>query len=246
MKKLLGNVRRIIDDYDMIKENDRIAVGVSGGKDSVATLLLLNELSRFYPRHFTVIGIMLDMGFPDFDNNTIENFFKNRSIEFHTVKTNIGEIVFNRRNEKNPCSLCSNMKRGALHNAALDLGINKVALGHHNDDAVETFIMNIIFEGRIGCFSPVTYLDKKDITVIRPMLYVKESEISSFIKRYDVPIVKSNCPQDGFSSREDIKNQIKEFEKNYPDIKQKIISAIQKSQIDGWNFFPKSRKKDLN
>ena len=244
MKKLLGNIRRIIDDYDMIQDNDRIAIGVSGGKDSVSTLILLNELSKFYPRHFTVTGIMLDMGFPGFDSMTIENFFKERSIEFHTVKTHIGEIVFDRRNEKNPCALCSNMKRGALHNASLELGINKLALGHHNDDAVETFIMNIIFEGRIGCFSPVTYLDRKNITVIRPMLYINEKEISSFVKRYDIPTISSSCPQDGISSREVIKQKIKEIEKEYPDIKQKITGAIQKSKTDGWNYFPKSRKKD--
>ncbi len=234
MKRLLGHVRRCVEDYNMIDEGEKIIVGVSGGKDSMALLMALHGLSRFYPKSFTVEGITLDMGFPGTDFSEVEEFCHKQGIKYTVKKTDIAQIVFDERKEKNPCSLCAKMRRGALHDAAKESGSAKIALGHHFDDVIETFFLSLFFEGRVNCFSPVTYLDRKQVTVIRPMLYVKEMDIIGIKNRYDLPVVKSTCPADGNTKRQYIKETIRNLEKETPGLKERLFGAVARSDIDGW------------
>lgn len=233
MRKLLSFVRRAVDDYSMINDGDRIAVGVSGGKDSIALALGLNALKRFYPKKFEVIPITLSMGFKNMDFTPLADFFAKEGMTLHVVETNIAEIVFDVRQEKNPCSLCAKMRRGALHDAAKAQGCNKVALGHHNDDVVETFFLSLFYEGRIACFSPVTYLDRKDIHVIRPLIYMTESQVVSFIKRCGCPTVKSTCPADGSTKRQYMKDTITRLNRENHGLPERVFTAI-KSTLDDW------------
>ena len=183
MKRLLSFVRRAVDDYNMIEDGDRIAVGVSGGKDSLVLLETLAAMRRFYPKKYEVVAITIDMGFEGSDFSGLEKYIKSLDVEYKIVKTEIAKIIFDVRKEPNPCSLCAKMRRGSLHQAAQELSCNKVALGHHYDDAVETFMMNLFFEGRLGCFSPVTYLSNRKITLIRPLLYAQEKDVIYFARR---------------------------------------------------------------
>lgn len=236
LKKILSFMRRAIDDYNMIEDGDKIAVGVSGGKDSVALMLGLNALKRFYPKQFDIVAITVSMGFEGTDFSPIKQICDKENIEYVVEDTSIGEIVFNVRKEPNPCSLCSKMRSGALNEAAIRLGCNKVALGHHYDDVVETFLMSLFKEGRINCFSPVTYLDRMKITKIRPFIYIPEKEITYYTNKNNLPIVKNPCPADGNTTRQRIKDLIFSLEKENKGLKQQLFHAIKTSEIKGWKL----------
>ncbi|MBQ1935446.1 MAG: tRNA 2-thiocytidine(32) synthetase TtcA [Clostridia bacterium] len=236
MQKILSAVRKAVDEYGMIETGDRIAVGISGGKDSLLLLLALKELQRFYPKSFEVMGISIDMGFDGMDYSPIQRLCDEIGVSYQVVKTDIAEIIFDLRKEPNPCSLCAKLRRGALNDAAKAAGCNKVALGHHHDDAVETFMMNLIYEGRIGCFSPVTYLDRTDVTVIRPMLYLTESEVKRIEKSVFLPVVKNKCPADGHTKREYVKNLLHDLEQEVQGTKVRIQHAMEKAELDGWKL----------
>lgn len=236
MQKILSAVRKAVDEYQMIQSGDRVAVGVSGGKDSLLLLLALKELKRFYPQEFTLMGISVDMGFSGMDYSPIRALCEEQEIEYQIVKTDIAEIVFDLRKEPNPCSLCAKLRRGAIHSAAKAAGCSKVALGHHRDDAVETFMMNLLYEGRLGCFSPVTYLDRTDITVIRPLLYLTEGEVRRMERTVDLPVVKNPCPVDGHTKREYMKNLLHDLEGEIPGTKVRIQHAMEKAGLDGWKL----------
>ena len=251
-RRILSYVRRACDDYQMITAGDRIAVGLSGGKDSLALLTALCELRRFYPIPFCLTAVMLDMGFYEADFGTREEFLRSvgelsdlcraLSLPFVLKKTSIAQVVFTIRQEKSPCSLCARLRRGALHDAAKEEGCNKVALGHHLDDAVETFLLNLFHEGRIGCFSPVTYLDRKNVTVIRPLIYTPEKEIRYFVRHSNLPLLQSPCPADRDSERARVKTLLSELEQHNKGIKHRIFGAMQKAGVDGYcvtqNFPP--------
>ncbi len=238
MQKLLSYLRRGIDDYGMINDGELITVGVSGGKDSLALLYAMAKLRTFYPKKFDISAVTLDMGFEGMDFTPVAELCKELGVEYVVKQTDIAEIIFNIRKEPNPCSLCAKMRRGALHDAALELGSHKVALGHHNDDALDTFMLSLVYEGRVNCFSPVTYLDRKDITLIRPLLYAPESYISGFAKRYELPLVQNRCPEDKRTKREYIKNLIRQLEKENPGFKTRLFTAIEGGKVGGFGIFP--------
>ena len=233
MQKLMGLMRRCIQDYDMIQNGDRVAVGVSGGKDSLVLLKLLAGLREYSDKKFTVEAITIDMGL-GMDFSGIEKLCAELDVPFHLIKTEIGPIIFDYRKEKNPCSMCAKMRRGALNQALLDLGMNKLALGHHYDDAVETFVMSLLYEGRISCFQPVTNLDRTGIIQIRPMLYIHEKTVDAFAKRMELPIVENRCPADKHTKREEIKNLVYELSARYPDLKERIFGAMQRLPLPEW------------
>ncbi|MBQ2650530.1 MAG: tRNA 2-thiocytidine biosynthesis protein TtcA [Clostridia bacterium] len=244
MQKMLSHLRRCVDEYRMIQAGDRIAVGVSGGKDSLVLLRTLAELRRFYPVPFEVVAITLDMGYDGADFSPIAKLCEEIGVEYIVKPTNIKEVVFDIRNEKNPCALCAKLRRGSLNDAAKEYGCNKVALGHHFDDAVETFMLSLFYEGRLSCFLPVTYLDRTDLYVIRPMLYMTEREVINFANRQQLPICKSGCPVDKETKREDIKNLIRSLEHDYHDLRQHIFGAMQRLPLNGWEpIDPRGRKK---
>lgn len=234
-QKLLGYARRAIEDYSMIADGDSVAVGVSGGKDSLVLLKTLAKLRDFLPEQFKLYAITIDMGFPDTDFSEIAAFYESLNVPYSIVKTNIGEIVFDVRREPNPCSLCAKMRRGALHNEAKQLGCNKLALGHHNNDVVDTFMLNLIYGSRFATFQPVTYLSRKDITVIRPFIYAQEYEISSYAKEAGIPVMKSPCRADGGTERAEMKKLLSELGHQYHGIRKSIFSAIERAQIDGYH-----------
>ena len=240
MQKLIGLVRRCVQDYKMIEEGDRIGVGVSGGKDSVALLAFLAELRKYNDKKFDVEAVTIDMGL-GMDYSSIADLCEKLDVTFNLVKTEIGPIIFEHRKEKNPCSMCAKMRRGALNQAILDRGMNKLALGHHYDDAVETFMMSLIYEGRISCFQPVTDLDRTGIIQIRPMLYIHEKSIDSFVKRNDLPIITNRCPVDKYTKREEIKQLVYDLSATYPDLKERIFGAMQRFPLPEWE--PKGRYK---
>lgn len=242
MNKILSPLRRAVEDYDMISDGERIAVGVSGGKDSVTLLAALKQLSTFYPKKFEVVGITLDTGIEGMDFSPLEDFARQTGTELHIIKTNIKQVVFDIRKESNPCSLCAMLRRGALHDAAKDLGISKLALGHNYDDVSETFMLNLIYEGRLGCFRPVTYLDRKDITIIRPFIYATEKEIRGCVARNSLPVIVNPCAANGKTEREGMKNLLRELEMRYPGVNKRIYGALQRSGIDGWQETVKGRK----
>ena len=233
MQKLMGLVRRCVDDYDMIQAGDRIAVGVSGGKDSLVLLQLLAGLRKYFDKPFELEAITIDMGL-GMDYSNIAKLCQELDVPFHLIKTEIGPIIFEHRKEKNPCSLCSKMRRGALNQAICDLGFNKLALGHHYDDAVETFVMSLIFEGRISCFQPVTNLDRSGIIQIRPMLYIHEGTVDNFARRMELPVVENRCPVDKSTKREEIKQLVYTLSKTYPDLKERIFGAMQRYPLPEW------------
>jgi tRNA(Ile)-lysidine synthase TilS/MesJ len=236
MRKLMSLARRCIDDYEMISEGENIAVGVSGGKDSLALLAALAGLMRFYPKRFSLKAILLDMGFEGAEHTGVQAFCDAYEVPLTIVNTDIKTVVFDIREEKNPCALCANLRRGALHEAALSLGCKKVALGHHMDDAVETFLMSLNFEGRLHSFAPVTYLDRRDITLIRPLLYIKEGFITELAKKYDFPVRKNPCPADGFTRRQDAKELIREMNARYPGYQDRVFQAMRRLPLPGWEM----------
>ena len=234
MKKIISRVRKAVEDYNMIADGDTVAVGVSGGKDSLVLLGALAGLSRFYPKKFEVKALTLDMGYKA-DWSAVSRYCKTLGVSYTVKPTNIKEVVFDYRREENPCSLCSKLRRGALNDLAIAEGCNKVALGHHNDDVLETFLLSLFYEGRINCFSPVTYLDRTNLYSIRPLIYVRECDIKSTAKRLELPIVKSLCPADGETKRQDMKEIIKMLDKMVnPGLKKRMFTAIQNGKIEGW------------
>lgn len=234
MKKIISYVRKAIEDYDMIQDGDRVAVGISGGKDSLVLLGALASLSRYYPKKFTVLGLTLDMGYKA-DYTAIREYCQSFGVE-HLVKyTNIKEVVFDERKESNPCSLCAKMRRGALNDFAIENGCRRVALGHHNDDVLETFFLSLVYEGRINCFSPVTYLDRTDIFQIRPLIYTREGDIRGAVRRLEIPVLHNPCPANGYTKRQDMKELIAKIDKETnPGFKKRLFTAIKNSKIDGW------------
>ncbi|WP_195270221.1 ATP-binding protein [Eubacterium sp. 1001713B170207_170306_E7] len=235
MKKILGPLRRAVEKYEMIRPGDRIAVGLSGGKDSTALLVAMKRFQYFSPVPFELEGITLDMGFGGMDFEPLIQLCAGLDIPYTIKKTQIGPIVFEARQEKNPCALCARMKRGALHDLAIERGCRKIALGHHADDAIETFFLSLFYEGRINTFSPVTYLDRKDITLIRPLIFVKEKDIIYNPEVKELPVIKSTCPADGHTKREDMKDMMKALRKTIPELDDRILKAIQnKEQFHLW------------
>lgn len=233
MQKLMGLMRRCIDDYNMIEAGDKVAVGVSGGKDSLVLLQLLAGLRSYFNKPFELEAITIDMGL-GMDYSSIAALCEKLDVPYTVVKTEIGPIIFDYRKEKNPCSMCSKMRRGALNQALLDKGFNKLALGHHYDDAVETFVMSLIYEGRISCFQPVTNLDRTGIVQIRPMLYIHEKTVDNFAKRMELPVVENRCPVDKSTKREEIKKLVFDLCQTYPDLKERIFGAMQRYPLPEW------------
>ncbi len=234
LQKLLSYTRRAIDCYSMIDEGDKIAVGISGGKDSLALLYALAELRRFYPKKFQLIAITIDLGFEGFDTSKVQALCDKLNVEYHVVKTEIFNIVFNIRKEKNPCSLCAKMRKGALNDAISELGCNKIAYAHHKDDFIDTFLMSLLYEGRIHTFSPKTYLDRSKLMVIRPLMYVTEGEVVSFKNEMQLPVIKSTCPADGNTKREYANQTLAKLEQETPNCKNRIFAAIERGNIPGW------------
>lgn len=234
IQRILSYVRRAADDYNMIDEGDRICVGVSAGKDSLTLLIALAELRRFYSKKYTLCAATVDLGFEGSDYSEISELCRRLNIEYKVVKTEIGKVVFDIRKESNPCSLCAKMRRGALHNAAKEMGCNKVALGHHFDDTIETFMLNLFYEGRIGCYSPVTYLSNTDLYLIRPMIYAPEKMVRYFSNKADLPVAVSKCPADKNTERESMKILLRQLEKENKGLRHRIFGAIQKGNVDGF------------
>ena len=229
-----GTVRRAVDDYQMIQADDKVAVGVSGGKDSMLLLLALHHLQRFYPLPFQLEAITIELGFEGMDFTPVQEMCAELEIPYTCLKTDIKEVVFDVRQESNPCSLCAKMRRGALNTAITAHGVNKLALGHHFDDAVETFMMSLLFEGRLSCFRPVTYLDRSGVTQIRPLIYAGEQKIANVAAALELPIVENPCPQDKSSKRYEIKKLLRGMAEEYPDMKSKIFGAMQRLPLEGW------------
>ena len=240
MNKLIGLVRRCVEDYNMIAPGDKIGVGVSGGKDSLALLVFLAELRKYHSNHFTLEAITIDLGL-GMDYSGIARLCENLDVPFTLVETQIAPVIFDYRKEKNPCSMCSKMRRGALNQALLDKGLNKLALGHHYDDAVETFMMSLLYEGRISCFQPVTNLDRTGIIQIRPMLYLHEKTIDHFVTQQQLPVIRNRCPVDKRTKREEIKKLVFELSKTYPDLRDRVFGAMQRYPLPEWE--PKGRYK---
>ncbi len=238
MQRMLSHVRRAVDGYQMIAAGERIAVGVSGGKDSLTLLVALANLRRFYPNPFEIVAITLEMGYDEMDFSEIQALCNRLQIEYIRIPTQIKQIIFDIRKEENPCSLCAKMRRGALHEAALAAGCYKVALGHHFDDAVETYLLSLFYEGRISCFKPVTWLDRRDITLIRPLLYVPEQEIRNFTRRQALPVVHNPCPADGNTKRQEVKELLLSLEAQVPQLRNRIFGAMQRYPLAGWGLAP--------
>ena len=241
MQKILGQVRRCVEDYHMIDAGDVVAVGVSGGKDSLVTLTALARLRAFYPIPFTVRAITLETGAPGMSFDAVADLCRQLEVPYTRIQVPVYDIVFNERKEKNPCSLCAKLRRGSLNTALTDLGIRKIALGHHYDDAIETLLMNLLFEGRIGCFQPVTYLDRTGITQIRPLLYCQEADVRRMAAKLCLPVVKNTCPMDGHSRRQEVKELIASLEERYPDLKKKLFGAVQRYPLYGWDLTKEER-----
>jgi len=236
MQQILGLARRCVEDYHMISAGDRIAVGVSGGKDSLLTLTALVRLREFYPLPFTVEAITLETGTPGMNFDAVADYCRELGVPYTRLRVPVYQIVFEERKEKNPCSLCAKLRRGSLNSALVERDIHKIALGHHFDDAIETLMMNLLFEGRIGCFQPVTYLDRTGITQIRPLLYCREEQIRRVAERLALPVVENPCPANGYSRRQEVKELIGGLEERYPDLKQKLFGAVQRYPLYGWDL----------
>lgn len=234
LQQVYSFVRRAIDDYHMIEDGDKIAVGISGGKDSLTLLYALQGLRRFYPKKFDIHAITVDLGFKNLDLAQIEALCKELGVEYTIVRTDIAKIIFEDRKESNPCSLCAKMRKGALNDAMKAAGCNKIAYGHHKDDIVETMLMSLIFEGRWHTFSPVTYLDRMDLTVIRPLMYMNEADVIGFTNKNNIPVLKSACPADGYTKREYVKQLLKTLNQENPGVKERMFTAIQKGNMQGW------------
>ena len=234
MQHILSYLRRCVEDYDMIHAGDKIAVGVSGGKDSLVLLYAMAKLREFYPAPFELHAVTVHPGPEEMDFSPVADLCRELGVEYHLVQTEIFRIIFEYRREKNPCSMCAKMRRGAMHNALKELGISKVALGHHRDDAVETFFLSLFYEGRLSCFQPVTYLDCMDITQIRPLLYCGEGMVRGAAKRYSLPVVHNPCPADGNTRRQEVKELVAKLSKDYPRLKNYVFGSMQRLPLPEW------------
>jgi tRNA(Ile)-lysidine synthase TilS/MesJ len=227
LQQVYSYIRKAVDDYHMINEGDHIAVGISGGKDSLTLLYGLHGLSKFYSKHFSLHAVTVDLGFQNLNLERIKELCEELGVPYTILKTDIAHTVFEERKENSPCSLCAKMRKGALNTAMKDIGCNKVAYAHHKDDVVETMLLSLIYEGRFHTFSPVTYLDRTDLTVIRPLMYMNEADVIGFVNKYQVPVVKSPCPVDGYTKREYVKNLLQQINRDNPGVKQRMFTAIQ-------------------
>lgn len=234
LQRLMGFTRRAIDDYKMIQEGDKIAIGISGGKDSLTLLYALSGLRRFYPEKFELEAITINMGYKEADFSRVANLCQELDVPYTVVETDIAEILFEQRKESNPCSLCAKLRKGAFNNKAKEIGCNKKAYAHHFDDVIETMLMSLLYEGRFHCFSPVTYLDRMDITLIRPLIYVDEQDIINFKSANQLPVVHNPCPVDGYTKRETTKQLIKDLDKDNPGLRERLFTAIREGNIPGW------------
>lgn len=235
MQRILGTIRKAVEDYNMIKDGDKIAVGLSGGKDSITLLYALNTFKKYLSYNIEIVGLSINPGFDGFYTSNLEKICKEIDIPFIVKESQIKQIVFDERKEKNPCSLCANLRRGMLNSFAKEAGCNKVALGHNQDDVIETFLLNLFYTGSINTFAPVTYLSRSDIHTIRPMIYLPENEIRRFIKRNNITVIKKCCPQDGYTKREYMKDLIIDLSKDIPPLRKSLVGAIKRSNINGWN-----------
>ena len=236
MQRLAGLMRKAVQDYEMLAPGDRVLIGVSGGKDSVALTVGLALLREYIGFDYQLQAVTLDPQFGGVpgDYAPLADLMARYGVPYQVRRTDIGPVIFDQRREKNPCALCAKMRRGILHNMCLELGLTKLALGHHFDDALQTFFLNLLYGGRIGCFSPKTYLSRKKITVIRPLIFCEEGRINGAVRRMDLPVVKSACPADGVTAREDASQLIRQLEKQYPDLRKKVLGAMQRAGLDGW------------
>jgi len=234
LQQLMSLTRKAIDEYQMIDRGDKIAVGISGGKDSLTMLYALHGLKRFYPKPFTMEAITVDLGHPGFDLSRIQKLCEELDIPYTIVKTDIARIIFQERKESNPCSLCAKMRKGALNEAIKAAGCNKVAYAHHKDDIIETMLMSMLFEGRFHSFSPKTYLDRMNLTVIRPLMFVDETDVIGFNNKYDLPVEKSPCPADGYTKRQYAKELVKQLNEENPGARERMFTAIINGNISGW------------
>ncbi len=236
LQQLYSYVRRAIDDYNMIDDGDKIAVGVSGGKDSLTLLYALQGLMRFYPKKFSITAITVDLGLGIQKLDDIKNLCKQLGVDYHIVDTDIGKIIFEDRLESNPCSLCAKMRKGALNEKALELGCNKIAYAHHRDDVIETMLLSLIYEGRFHCFSPYTYLDRTGLYVIRPMIYMNECDVIGFQNKSKLPVAKNPCPVDGHTKRQYVKDLLQKINKENPGVKDRFFRAIKSGKLEGWTM----------
>ena len=245
LQRLLSYVRKAVDDYHLIDDGDKIAVGISGGKDSLTLLYALNSLKRFYPNKFDLCAVTVDLGFGNIDLEPIRSLCDFLNVQYTIISTDIAKIVFDERKETNPCSLCAKMRKGALNEKIKELGCNKVAYAHHKDDVVETMLLSLIYEGRFHTFAPRTYLDRMDLTVIRPLLYVNEADVVGFTNKMKLPVCKSLCPADGNTKREYVKILLKGLEKETPGTRERMFTAIANSRMQGWpEVIRQKNKKD--
>lgn len=238
LQQVLSQVRRAADDYEMIQDGDKIAVGISGGKDSLTLLYALSMLRRFYPHPFELHAVTVDLGFENLNLGKIEALCKELDVPYTIVPTQIASIVFDQRKEKNPCALCAKMRKGALNEAIRGAGCNKIAYAHHKDDVVETLMLSLIYEGRFHTFAPVTFLDRMNLTVIRPLVYMKEADVIGFVHKHDVPVVKSPCPADGHTRREYVKQLLRQLNLENPGVKDRMFTAVQ-SGLEEWRVHEK-------
>ncbi len=237
LQKVLSGVRRAVQHYDMIRPDDHIVVGLSGGKDSTALLAVLAAMRTFFPIPYHLSAVTVDMGFANSleKHHVLEHFCAELQVEYRIIETQIAQIVFEERKEKNPCSLCAKLRRGALNNAALEMGATKIALGHHLDDAVETFMMSVMHEGRIGCFSPVTWYEDQRFSVIRPLIYTPEREIKALVRAAGLPVIESSCPENGNTEREEMKLYLRTFDDRHRGLYKRVLGALERREIDGWH-----------
>lgn len=233
-QQLLSLTRKAVDEYEMIEEGDKIAIGISGGKDSLTLLYALSGLRRFYPKHFEIVAVTVDLGFGNLNLEPVKELCQELSVPYKIIETQIAEIVFQERKETNPCSLCAKMRKGALNEAVKELGCNKVAYAHHKDDVVETMLLSLIYEGRLHSFSPRTYLDRMDLTVIRPLMFVDEADVIGFQNKYQLPVAKSPCPADGHTKREYVKNLLRQLNLENPGVKSRMFTAVLNGGFHGW------------
>ena len=234
LQQVLSYVRKAVDDYHMIDEGDKIAIGISGGKDSLTLLHAMSRLRKFYPKQFEIHAVTVDLGFQNLNLVEIEALCKDLDVEYTIVKTDIAQIVFEERKESNPCSLCAKMRKGALNTAIKEAGCNKVAYAHHKDDIIETMLLSLIFEGRFYSFSPKTYLDRMELTVIRPLMFVDEMEVCGFRNKYNLPVVESKCPVDGYTKRQYAKELLKQLNTEHPGARERMFHAILNGELKGW------------
>lgn len=234
LQKLYSYTRKAIDDFQMIKENDSIAVGISGGKDSLTLLYALAGLRRFYPVHYSLTAITVDLGYPDFDLTEIKALCQKLDVPHHIIPTQIGAIIKEQNKKNSPCSLCAKLRKGALNQAVIELGCNKVAYAHHKDDIIETMLLSLMFEGRFYAFPPVTHLDRSNLDVIRPLMYVPEVDVIGFKNHYNLPIVKNPCAFDGKTQRQYAKDLLQQLNKEHPGVKNRLFTAIINGNIPDW------------